>query len=777
MFTMNFPCHPPSRHALFAACSICFFANSCAVADEFKLHTFERRQLTDVYFSEGANAADVNGDGVADVVYGPCWFAGPDYKTKHEIYDPVPQDTNRYADNFFSWLYDFNGDGWNDVFVVGFPGTPAFVYENPKADGFDAHWKKHQVFDWVSNESPQLMNIFGDERPELVCTRDGCFGFATIDWDDPFATWTFHPISEQIASTRFGHGLGIGDVNGDDRPDVIHSAGWFEQPAKDADSSRWLLHETSFSNAYGGAEMYAYDVDGDGDNDIITSHAAHEFGLGWYEQVADGDDIAFKHHLIMGSHPSENKYGILFSELHSVNLADIDGDGLKDIVTGKTYWSHHKQSPMWDAGAVTYWFKLVRNKDGVDWVPHKADGEAGIGRQLSVVDMNSDGLPDIVVGGMKGAHVLMHETKSVSEKVWQAAQPSVYEGENLPSLEGAKALRGPKSKIDSKTGRAIGAIEAELSRVHTTGGQAKPQDMSKFSGDKWSNKSQLWWTGGRVGDKLTLDLPAFTGTVDVDVVLTIARDYGIVQLSLDDQPLGGPIDLFNADVVTTGVLSFSGIAVKGSKHTLTVQMAGINPQAKKSFMFAFDYLRVRKSDGTFVAGMPALQPSAATTVQKDGSKPRSMDGRELNLDFESGTLADWIATGNAFDGQPVKGDTVAPRRPGMESGHSGKFWIGGFEHHGDERIGTLTSAPFIVSQPYGAFLANGGPNEKTRVELVRQDSGQVFFQIAGTSSETMRRVVVDLRAHVGKQIMIRLVDASKGGGGGGATVNFTFSAA
>ncbi|MEO2015052.1 MAG: PVC-type heme-binding CxxCH protein [Fuerstiella sp.] len=763
---MNSTCRILSRLALCVACFISFLSVTSATADEYELHSFERQQLTDVYFSEGANAADVNGDGVADVVYGPYWFAGPDYTTKHEIYKPVPQDTNRYADNFFSWLYDFNGDGWQDVFVVGFPGTPAYVYENPRADGFGTHWKKHQVFDWVSNESPQLLNIVGDERPELVCTRDGFFGFATINWDDPLGTWTFHPISEQIASKRFGHGMGIGDLNGDGLMDVIHYAGWFEQPAKNADSSRWLSHKTSFSNAYGGAEMYAYDVDGDGDNDVITSHAAHEFGLGWYEQVADGDDITFKHHLIMGSHRSENKYGVLFSELHSVNLVDIDGDGLKDIVTGKTYWSHHKQSPMWDAGAETWWFKLVRNKDGVDWIPHKADSEAGIGRQLSIVDMNADGLHDVVVGGMKGAHVLIHKKTSVSKAVWQAAQPKVYEGEKLPSLEGTKASRGPKLKLDATTSRAIGAIEAESLKVRTTGGQAMSQDMSKFRDDTWSNKSQLWWTGGRVGDKLTIDLPAFTGTVDVDVVLTIAKDYGIVQLSLNDQPLGDPIDLFNADVVTSGVLSFPGITVKGSKHTLTVLMAGINPRAKKSFMFAIDYLRVKKSDGTFVVGMPAVQRSSSRIAQSSsGIKPRSMDGRELNLDFESGTLADWTATGNAFEGQPIKGDTVAPRRPGMKSAHGGDFWIGGFEHYEDSRIGTLTSAPFVVTQPYAAFLTNGGQDESTRVELVREDTGKVFFKIAGTNSETMRPVVVDLRAHVGKEVLVRLVDASTGGWG------------
>lgn len=587
---------------------------SSATADDFTLHSFQRQQLTDVYYSEGANTGDLNGDGRVDVVYGPFWFVGPDFKVKHEIYTPVPQDTNRYADNFFSWVYDFNGDGRNDVFVVGFPGTPAYVYENPGPTGLSSHWKKHQVFDWVSNESPQLTNLTGDERPELVCTRDGFFGFATINWDRPFDAWSFHPISEQITATKFGHGLGIGDVNGDGRLDVIHSKGWFEQPESNAESSRWIPHAASFSNAYGGAEIYAYDVDGDGDNDVITSQAAHDFGLSWYEQVRDGDGVTFKHHLIMGSHPSENKYGVLFSELHSVALADIDGDGLKDIVTGKTYWSHHKQSPMWDAGAVVYWFRLTRTDKGVDWIPYQADGEAGIGRQLSVTDINGDGKLDIIVGGMKGAHVLTHQTKSVPEAEWQAAQPKPYTGLKLPSVESAKAARGPKAKIDEKTGRVEGAIEGESLKSRASAGKPQTQDMSRFKEDRWSDDAQLWWAGGRPGDALTLDLPEFTGTVDLEVVLTCARDYGIVQLSLDDQPLGDPIDLFNPDVITTGVLSFPKLAVKGRKHSLTLQIAGANPQAVKAYMVAIDWLRLRQSDGTFVAGASNVPPDGAAST-------------------------------------------------------------------------------------------------------------------------------------------------------------------
>ncbi|MCR9201140.1 MAG: DUF1080 domain-containing protein [Planctomycetaceae bacterium] len=733
-----------------------------AAAEDLTVRTFARQQLTDVYFSEGANAADVDGDGVSDVVYGPYWFAGPDFVQKHEIYQPVPQNREGYADHFFNWPYDFNQDGRNDVFVVGFPGTPAYVYENPGRDGLDAHWPKHEVFDWVSNESPQLIDIFGDERPELVCTRDGFFGFATVDWEHPFEAWEFHAVSPQIASKKFGHGLGAGDVNGDGRLDIIHAGGWLEQPLTHQRTSRWIAHDVRFSEGYGGAEMYAYDVDGDGDNDIITSHSAHDFGLGWYEQIPGepGSEPTFKHHLIMGGHPSENKYGVVFSEPHSLALADMDGDGLKDIITGKTYWSHHRQSPQWDAGAVVYWFRLTRSADGVDWVPYRADGEAGIGRQVSIVDVNNDKLPDIVVGGMVGAHVLTQQRRTVGPEEFAAAQPKVYTGPRLPTVEDAVAARGPKSKIDQSSGLVPGAIEAETLPAKATGGSAKTQNMASFKADRWSNSSQMWWTGGKPGDTLTFELPPFTGTVDVEVVMTCAVDYGVVQLSLDDRPLGKPVDLFATSVITTGVLSFPSIAVEGNRHTLNVQIAGANPKAKKAYMFALDYLRIKKPDGTFVAGKKVK--GKPVTKAAPGFRAKSKDGRELNLDFETGTLADWTVEGDAWEGQPIKGDTVQPRRPESRSNHAGNFWIGGYEKFGDDRTGTLTSAPFVVDRRYGTFLTNGGDWEKTRVELVSKESGKTFYTTVGDQHEDMRQITVDLRAYMGREIFIRLVDQQTG---------------
>ena len=496
--------------------SLCCLVVGCVmslrdvVAEDFLVHRFERQQLTEVYFSEGANFGDINKDGKPDVVHGPLWFEGPEFTKQHEIYDPKPQNRDGYSGNFFTWVYDFTGDGWNDLVSVGLPGSPAKLYVNPGKNVAEApHWQTRDVFNGVGNESPQFVNLVGDAQPELVCNHTGTFGYATFDVTKPDQPWVWHAISEQVGEYPFGHGLGVGDINGDGRQDVIWKGGWYEQPQSVEGDPLWTSHKFQFAGP-GGADMFAYDVDGDGDNDVITSLAAHTYGLAWFEQTKDGDAISFKKHVIVGDKAEESPYGILFTEPHAVALIDMDGDGLKDIVTGKTYWSHHRQSPMWDAGAVVYWFKLVRGSSPlapalrgegrgegsspsaspvsdpaktkekpltltlspqsrgegtgkadatkINWVPYLADSESGIGRQLSVGDIDGDKLPDIVVGGMKGAHVLRHKLAKVTEQEFKAAQPkkAVAMSEGLTPTEAAAAMTVPEGfKVQLSAGEPL----------------------------------------------------------------------------------------------------------------------------------------------------------------------------------------------------------------------------------------------------------------------------------------------------------------------------------
>jgi hypothetical protein len=147
--------------------------------------------------------------------------------------------------------------------------------------------------------------------------------------------------------------------------------------------------------------------------------------------------------------------------------------------------------------------------------------------------------------------------------------------------------------------------------------------------------------------------------------------------------------------------------------------------------------------------------------------PVGADGKPLNFDFEKGTLEDWTAEGDAFRGQPIKGDTVSARLPNtnIRSQHQGEYWIGTFERRQDPPTGTLTSVPFRVTHFKASFLVGGGVGEDTCVELVRKSTGEVFWRTSGTAVETMRRVDVNLWAVRGEEIFIRLVDRNSRGWG------------
>ncbi len=382
-----------------------------------------KKQLTPHFWAEGACVGDVNKDGKADILSGPFWYEGPDFTKRHTIYempksfvhkkDDGTEETipgfegflsgkNAYSNNFISYAYDLNGDGWVDYVVIGFPGAETFWFENPK--GKDEAWLRHTIHANTDNESPMFVDITGDGKPELLCMSGGFIGYAEADWSKPDATWKFHAVSPKGAYQKFTHGIGYGDVNGDGRIDILESKGWWEQPAKRDGTTPWAFHQAQFGG--GGAQMYTYDVNGDGKEDIITSLAAHGYGLVWFEQTNDGGAQGWTKHVITGTQPGEGETGIIFSQIHAIDLVDMNGDGLKDIVTGKRAWAHGPAGdPEPNAPHVVYWFELKREGGKAKFIPHIIDDDSGVGTQVMAADVNGDGKLDVVVGNKRGIFV------------------------------------------------------------------------------------------------------------------------------------------------------------------------------------------------------------------------------------------------------------------------------------------------------------------------------------------------------------------------------------
>ena len=422
--------HTIKAMCIVVACSQCQGQGTSTDGPTKSTIHFERIVLSEQFYSEGADFCDIDGDGHNDVVSGPFWYAGPDFRSRHRYMAGSRISIKAYSPHFFSFVHDFNDDQRPDILVIGMPGQPARWYENPGvfaptsnsppndgANTHKAHWKSHLALSDVGNESPTLTDLTGDGKPELVCVHGGVFGFATPDWSAPYESWKFTPINDKGGFGVFTHGLGVGDVDGDGQSDVLETNGWHQQQTPVANGFREHAHR--FAQA-GGSQMFAYDFDGDGDNDVVSVQNAHAYGLTWFERRGEGDDMLWVPHPILTEQPNPQQQLPAISQMHGLALVDIDGDGIKDLVTGKRFYAHGGGDPGAFQLPVLYWFRTVRSPSGVRFEANLIDNRVGVGTQLTVGDINGDNRNDIVIGNKLGTHVLLN----------RAAKPTSHEYPN-----------------------------------------------------------------------------------------------------------------------------------------------------------------------------------------------------------------------------------------------------------------------------------------------------------------------------------------------------------
>ena len=383
---------------------------------------FTKHHLHLKYISEGATIGDLDGDGAMDVIAGSLWWRGADLEHAFSFapYESFPLKGAKpmlanYAKNFFSFTDELTNDKWLDLIQVGLPGKPAHLIVNPAEHPWlpaqtEECAQCHEIHSNVCHESPQYHQIVGTEQKQLLFYTERRIALAQPS-KNASELWEVMYISDASKSKKpYVHGLGAGDVNGDSLPDILEKDGWWQQPENWDKKSIWKFHPYKFAPDRGGAQMYAYDFDGDGDNDVVSALDAHGYGISWFEHIVEDGEIKFKAHEIITDKPTDNSYGVSFSQPHAMECADIDGDGIKDFITGKTYYAHLGKDPGAEDPAVIYWFQTQRNEDGsVEFIPHLSDDDSGIGRQISIGDINGDNKLDIVTSNKKGVFAFIQE--------------------------------------------------------------------------------------------------------------------------------------------------------------------------------------------------------------------------------------------------------------------------------------------------------------------------------------------------------------------------------
>lgn len=266
--------------------------------------------------------ADMDNDGDLDWITGQAFHSGskiwwweyrsPDNWVQHYV-------GNGNTDVGGS-VYDLNGDGWLDLFS----GSKILLSTGrPRTERF----KEYEIGATVSHDS-EFADINGDGKMDAIANSDktGLFWYEIPS--DPTQPWVSHTIITKDRHEIHG-GVSpnaVGDMDGDGDNDVVTGEAWYEN--RDGRGLQWKQHmniDFGEHHKYGLAvRTWVHDMDGDGDTDFVQAEADNpDARVAWFENDGKGN---WTRHIIKDKGDGQ--------DFHSLVVADFDNDGDMDVFSG-----------------------------------------------------------------------------------------------------------------------------------------------------------------------------------------------------------------------------------------------------------------------------------------------------------------------------------------------------------------------------------------------------------------------------------------------------------
>ena len=340
---------------------------------------------------EAVAIGDINGDGLNDVVMVTSSYFDPANDNTLHVWTQNPDGTLAPRVKYFLGgrpqsvaIGDVNGDGLNDVVVAINTGIGVLTQ---KADG---------------TLNPMVLYPTNDAYKVRVAdlNNDGLLDIVSVGWNTNTVTvftqnqdGTLAPPVTYAAPHAGWEDLKVGDVNNDGLTDVIVMNGQgfgpnvevlYQQP----DGTLGGLTSLSVGSNHLTSGVGVGDVNGDGLNDIVTSYGGNrpDASIGEFLQNAGG-----------GFDPPVRLVSYDIPE--PVEVVDVNGDGLSDIVTAHGGWlalGVYLQQP--DGTLAT---------EQLYPLPYASHYNS---HGLAVGDINSDGSNDVVIADYNNGLIILYGT-------------------------------------------------------------------------------------------------------------------------------------------------------------------------------------------------------------------------------------------------------------------------------------------------------------------------------------------------------------------------------